>query len=496
MNVGNITRIALVTALASTLFGCSLLLDFQECEADSECGSGACIEGVCETPSCASTDECGAFGDDFTCVRSRCVQVDEAFCTVDEALTTEQADVLHIGVLLPFTGRNAAKAEATYTGARVAFEQINLASNGVRGVQLGALQCDTENNANRAIEVADYLANDLGVQSIIGSIGSDETLAVAGEVTVDAGVVLVTPASTNIAVSDIEDDDLVWRTIASDALQGPALAALVAQRSPENVLVLRLQNAYGEGLFDSFTRSDIVSIDSIETLTYQVDDSGDLVSDSIVANATELLVDEAYRPDAIVVMGSVESQQLIFALDDTFFADLPDDEKPIWILSEAGRDPGLLDARFEPVWPRIIGTIIQTLETPENKDFKLRFESSSELNLEEHPFADKAFDAAWMLALAHGAYEDPRATTGAEVAAKLGDLSSGDEFSPGDPLKAALDTLQSGTIDYQGASGPVDFQGSGDVTSDIASWAIVIDDQDAAVFQTNEVVYTADGELP
>lgn len=476
--------------------GCSVLLDFSECKSNDDCAGAVCLKGVCERPACTTVDECSAHGAEFSCVRGSCFAVDEDVCTVDQELEPTSGEVLHIGALFPFTGRNEVKAEATYNGAKAALEQINNSHDGVRGVHLSMIRCDTENNAETAVEAGRYLIETVGVQSVIGSISSSETLAVANDVAIDAGTVMISPASTSPAISALDDRDLVWRTIASDALQGPALAWLVDKNGHQKVLVLRVQSAYGDGLFDAFVGSGIIDADRLTSLSYTVDAEGNLESESIVDAATDLLVGDGYLPDAIVIMGSVESQQLIFALDDTFFSELPEEDKPHWVLSEAGRDVGLLDARYSDVWPRIQGTIIQTVQSEVYDAFRLRFESRFNLNVEDHPFADKAFDAAWLLALAHGSYDDPIATSGEDLAARLAFTFQGDKFAPGDNLKTALDELASGgSIDYEGASGPVDFlRSTGDVSSDIASWAITTDAGGDPQFENVGVIYTSEGE--
>jgi len=55
----------------------------------------------------------------------------------------------------------------------------------------------------------------------------------------------------------------------------------------------------------------------------------------------------------------------------------------------------------------------------------------------------------------------------------MGRLSSGTEFAPGDDLSTALAPLRDGdSIDFQGASGDVDFDAKGDVFNAIELWGI------------------------
>lgn len=417
-----------------------------------------------------------------------CQQLDEEMCTLAEDVEPDRDEpTLHVGLLLPYTGRNADKADATGKSAQTAFRQINSTHSGIRRTALSVLRCDTEQNSDEATRVADYLVNTLGVQSVIGSISSSETLAVA-EITIAAGVTMVSPASTSPTLSTLPDEDLVWRTIASDALQGPALANIVADGGYSNLLVLAVDSAYGQGLFSAFLGA-VDDTVNIEAINYDVDDSGDLDADSLISSVTAVLSDESYQPDAIVVMGSLESQQLIFALDSTFFEDDPEDMRPRWILSEAGRDNGLLDDQYSEVWSRIEGTIIQAPDSPVYDDFELRLKTNYMLEASDHPFADKAYDAAWLLALAHGASAEPLASTGASVAEHLANTARNDAFEPGDDLETALDRVAGDGLDYQGASGRVDFDPStGDVQSEISRWVINTDGA-SPEFETTGVVF-------
>lgn len=477
----------MLLVVAALCSGCTLITNFDECSTTADCASGVCEDRVCVAPSsCATTAECA---DGATCIWGACHVVDESMCTVpDEVEPAANKRTLHVGLLLPYTGRNADKADATGKSAQTAFLQINGTHDGVRSVHLGAIACDTQQNSDRARTVADYLVNTLGVQSIIGSISSPETLAIH-ELTKPAGVAIVTPAATSPAISSLDDNNLVWRTIASDALQGPAIYNIVRDGGYTKVLLLVLDDTYGQGLFNAFigAKDDTVEV---EAINYAVDAQGDLVAESVVDAVTNKLAGGTYLPEAIVVMGSLESQQLIYAIDDVFFGDLSEEDRPVWILSEAGRDRGLLRTDFQGVWSRLTGTIVQTLASPIYDDFALRLDTNYGITAEDHQFADKAYDAAWLVALAHGAYDDPTATTGSDVAAALAKTAQSQAFSPGDDLATALNRLRDSGIDYQGASGPVDFDPTtGDVQSEISQWVITVENGTPS-FETTGVIFT------
>ena len=91
-----------------------------------------------------------------------------------------------------------------------------------------------------------------GAVAIVGAQASSVTLAVAQLVTVPKQRLLISPASTSPAITDLEDDDFLFRTTVSDAAQGVVLARLAWENLYETAGIMLINNAYGEGLADQF----------------------------------------------------------------------------------------------------------------------------------------------------------------------------------------------------------------------------------------------------
>lgn len=492
------SKFAVLSLLALTLLasGCSLIVDFEECTSNDECESGTCSDGVCLVTggeTCATHTDCT----DQLCISERCRTVDSELCTVDTDLELSDARLLHTGILMPLSGRNGEKGAATVIGAEIAVNQINAAQGGIASRALSLISCDTQSDPARAVRAADHLINDLEINAVVGALLSDATLDVANQVSVDAGALLISPASTSPAISSLDDQDLVWRTIASDSLQGQALAELMIARDYQNVAVLFSSNAYGNGLFEIFTRTlnqagetDRLDDSRFQTIQYDVA-MGSLVSDSLVDRASNVFVTQGFQPDAIFVMGSIESQQIIFALDETYFGERMEEERPVWILTDGGRDPGLFGSNFDGIRNRIVGTSPQEIDTAVTAQFEVRFEADSEIEIENAPFADNAYDSMWLAALALGAQTDPIAANDPGLANAMSRMSSGAEFSPGDDASVALTTLRDGgSIDFQGASGDIDFDANGDVFNAIELWGI---SNTGDEFESREVLISSPG---
>ena len=59
-------------------------------------------------------------------------------------------------------------------------------------------------------------------------------------------------SATSSAISLLDDDDYVWRTIASDALQAERSAGLLLERGVRTAAILHRDEAWGNGIAEAF----------------------------------------------------------------------------------------------------------------------------------------------------------------------------------------------------------------------------------------------------
>ncbi|MFN3288611.1 MAG: hypothetical protein ACK40H_09185, partial [Sphingomonadaceae bacterium] len=71
---------------------------------------------------------------------------------------------------------------------------------------------------------------------LVGASGI--TIAVANAVTIPAGVPIISPSATAPAVSDLNDNDTVFRTAVPDGLQGAVLGRITKARGIDRVAVM------------------------------------------------------------------------------------------------------------------------------------------------------------------------------------------------------------------------------------------------------------------
>jgi branched-chain amino acid transport system substrate-binding protein len=168
------------------------------------------------------------------------------------AAATGDAIVVKIGSAEPLTGSIAHLGKDNENGARLAVEDINKEGLVIDGkkIQLELMGEDDEANPKTGTSVAQKLV-DAKVVAVVGHLNSGVSIP-ASKIYNDNGIVQISPASTNPAFT-LQGYKTTFRTIATDAQQGPALANFVAKNlGAKTVAVIDDATAYGKGLADQF----------------------------------------------------------------------------------------------------------------------------------------------------------------------------------------------------------------------------------------------------
>ena len=473
--------LSLLFAASGTATGCTVLTDFSECEVDGDCAVGICNEGICqrEVP-CTERAQCASVSEEAYCLAGNCRVIDRARCPrLGEVFTSDaEGIILPIGALMPLSGTNQIKGEAASDGAELALRQIN-ANGGSTAGKFGLIVCDTQYEAERAVDQARYLHQQLGVIGLVGAISSAETLAVVDQVATPEQVVVISPASTSPGLSG--RSEYFWRTIPSDALQAPAMAELLADRGIQRAALLYggEQDPYGSG-FSSTLNFYWASNPAQKpaTLRFGVFDTSAPATSLQAVNATALKYGTSEpKPEAIILVGSLVTSDLLVAVEANYVQSLPEGERPLWVLPESMRDRALLaQPGVKPAFSRIIGTAPLRAETPIFANYETLMQVTFNRNALDYQFPDKAYDAAFLLAVAYGAQPDPLSATGAELNAVLQRISSDGPESNllGTEYSAIAGALRDGQqVNVVGVSGALDFDATREIpTASIATWQI------------------------
>ena len=178
------------------------------------------------------------------------------------------ATPLRIGLLLNFTGSPEA-SEDRKRAFDLAIRHIN-EGGGVLGIPVESVVADATQDPSVSVVVARRLVEVEGINALVGPNASSAALPISQSISGTLGIPTISPSATSPQLSDVEDGGYFFRTALSDAAQGPVLARVTRDRGFDNVGLIYQNDAYGQGLAATFEESwggtlRVVSVDTSKT---------------------------------------------------------------------------------------------------------------------------------------------------------------------------------------------------------------------------------------
>lgn len=168
--------------------------------------------------------------------------------------TTEElnAPEILIGIAGPMTGDQSKLGGDLERGAQLAVDEWN-AKGGISGRKIRLEIGDDQHDPKQAVSVANKLIN-LGIVGMVGHFNSSASIP-ASSVYHDAGIPMITPASTNPKLTE-QGYANVFRVVGRDDQQGRVAAAFVTRHlKAKRVAILHDKTTYGQGLAEEFRKS-------------------------------------------------------------------------------------------------------------------------------------------------------------------------------------------------------------------------------------------------
>ncbi|RDI72862.1 ABC transporter substrate-binding protein [Halopelagius longus] len=157
---------------------------------------------------------------------------------------------LSVGILLPETGDLASVGQPMIQAAQLPVKQVNDANPA--GLTVNAQIEDTQTSPDAGVSAAQSLVS-AGVPAVCGSASSGVNVPVSQQAFIPNEVVGCSPSSTALSVSNLEDNDYIFRTAPSDFLQGRVMAQVMSERlGASSVSTLFVNNDYGQQLSERF----------------------------------------------------------------------------------------------------------------------------------------------------------------------------------------------------------------------------------------------------
>ena len=157
---------------------------------------------------------------------------------------------IKVGIAGPLSGSALNTGEQQEVGAQKAIVHLN-EKGGLLGKKIVAISVDDACEPRQAKAVAKQLVSE-GVVFVVGHVCSGCSLA-AMKIYEEAGIIMISPASTNPKVTD-EGGPNIFRVIGRDDQQGTVAGNYLADNfSNKNIAIIHDGDAYGKGLAE-FTK--------------------------------------------------------------------------------------------------------------------------------------------------------------------------------------------------------------------------------------------------
>jgi branched-chain amino acid transport system substrate-binding protein len=367
------------------------------------------------------------------------------------------ADDTKIGVLMDITGPIASFIPPLQNAANLAVKQVN-EQGGLLDGNAVAIYGDTTGSSQGAVDAAQKLANVENVPIVMGALMSGTTIAAAEAVFIPSGIVQISPTATSPAMTDMKDDDLVYRIVPSDNFQGEVLAKMVLDEGIDKVAVTYVNNDYGVGIGQTFMDAYKKAGGEIVAEVKHEEKKNSYRSElaTLSKGGAEALVVIAYAGDS---GGKIVKQSIEGGLFTRFIG--TDGLRDELLIKDVGADALSTSFFSSPTSPT---------------DNPAQMTLHEEFNAEYGEGADKAFvdqtyDATFLTMLA---IEKAGSADRDKMAAALREVASapGEKVGPGEWEKAKALIKEGKDIDYDGAGGTYDFDANGDVSGLIGKFVV------------------------
>lgn len=353
------------------------------------------------------------------------------------------AEDVRLGVILGFTGPIESLTPAMAESAELAMNEVSESGTLMDGAKVVSVRADsTCVDSAAAVAAAERLITSDKVHAIVGADCSGVTTAILQNAAMANGIVMISPSATSPALSDMEDDDLFFRTAPSDARQGQVIADILEDKGVEEIAITFTNNDYGKGLAESIEKNFTGRGGKVTISAAHEDGKGDYTAEvgALAQAGGDVLVVAGYLDQGGkgIIQGALDTGAF-----DTFV--LPDGMIGDALPKAIGSD---LDGSY--------GTVPGT----ESEGAELFDKMAKDAGISPDAFSAESYDAAALILLA---MQKAGSTDSQDLRDHVFDVANapGEEILPGE-LGIAMRILRAGgEIDYVGATA-VELVGGGE----------------------------------
>lgn len=165
-----------------------------------------------------------------------------------------KGNTIVIGIGAPLTQGTVAIGQGIKRGVELAVETMNNSEEASElGIFFKTSEGDDQGDPKTGVNAANTFASDRSVIGVVGHYNSGVTIP-ASKVYLDNGITMVSPGATspNVTAQGFKN---VFRTCATDAVQGPAGADAALALGYKTAVVIDDSTPYGEGLAQEFAKT-------------------------------------------------------------------------------------------------------------------------------------------------------------------------------------------------------------------------------------------------
>jgi len=376
------------------------------------------------------------------------------------------AQEMVVGTIFDHTGALKEWGPGFQNAAELAAKNLATA-----GFEIKLIHEDSGTSAEKAAKEAKKLIEQDKVVAILGSASSGVIVPVAESVTCPNNTLMISPGATSVFITTLNADkekDFLFRTCPSDALQGVALAMLAAGLY-RTASVMYVDNPYGRGLAVQFKKSFEKRGGMVLAMVPHAEKVAQSYTEELTNALQKIYMTKPFRPgkpDVLCAFSYPEHAKLYikeaierFKCESFLFCDGTKSEE---MAAAVGVE------NLEGMMGTAPGTAGGLPFANFVADYKATYGKVPHV-----PFIANTYDAAALIGLAaYAAKTQGSALTSKSIRDHLRYVANppGTLVGPGE-FDLAFELLKRGKdINYEGASGPVNFDRNGDVIAPIELW--------------------------
>lgn len=352
----------------------------------------------------------------------------------------------------------------------------------------------TDATPRSASEAFDELVSK-GVKGVLGPPRSSQMLDSAGNAdgawrqAREHEMVMITQSATSSLIGGLDDGGYIYRMMPSDSMQGKIAAHEAYARGFRNVSILRRDDAYASGLAAHFGE-EFEALGGVVGVERQYDTSGEVISDLHEYDySAELDAVFASEPDLVYLLAFDELARISQRISERGDVDALQAGDVQFLAADAHYDVGILQGCATVVTERLIGT------APGADKGSTAYQEFHDALVREGlgvPWSasSQLYDAAYLIALAMQSAASYEPSVYRQHIEAVSRDDAGDVVVYLKDFARARAAFEQGEgINYDGASGPIELNDSGEPSSgSYLIWSVRTSDPEGLTLVTEKVI--------